>query len=216
MSGVQVKKVDGMKDRKEIMGMVAGLVGNANSLVIPVAFIKALGDKDSAMLLSQCLYWTGKSSSGDEWFYKSDADWRDELYMTKNDLIKAKNKLKSLGLIEVKIKKVYGDPTCHYRVSAEVLIQWLFHQVEKGNSTTEQKEIPPAGRTCTESTTKITSIEKDQEKPDEGKEDKFKFNNLTDVDDMDIPRRTSITETDYAMLGMVQMQYQDDNHIPFQ
>jgi hypothetical protein len=152
-------------NNSELMAIISGLVGHNNVIVIPTAFIEATGDKDSAQLLAQCLFWQGKLKNGREWFWKTDVDWQTELYMSRHELTKAKNKLKSLGILNTMVKKANGDPTCHYQVPADALINWFCRKSAKRNAEIPQNDLPPDSKTffretaepVTETTSKTTN-----------------------------------------------------------
>lgn len=81
-----------------------------------------------AVMLSQAVYWSERSSSKDGWFYKTQADWEEETGLTRYEQESARKKLKSLGVLE-EIKR--GVPCkVNYRVNEKQLTMLLSQYVE--------------------------------------------------------------------------------------
>ncbi|WP_026842376.1 conserved phage C-terminal domain-containing protein [Citrifermentans bremense] len=64
--------------------------------------VKFCGDYHTASLLSQLLYWRGKTKNKAGWLYKTDEEWLDELFLSRAKLVKARNKLREMGVLETK------------------------------------------------------------------------------------------------------------------
>ena len=81
-----------------------------------------------AVMLSQAVYWSERSSTKDGWFYKTQADWENETGLTRYEQENARKKLKNLGVLE-EIKR--GVPCkVHYRVNENALTMLLSQYVE--------------------------------------------------------------------------------------
>ena len=106
---------------KEIYQTISQLVGQANILTIPREFIAYTGDLESALLLSQLIYWSERTSNPEGWIYKTYDDWEEETSLKEYSVRKARKKLEKMGILETKIKKVNGNPTLHYRINIEKL-----------------------------------------------------------------------------------------------
>jgi hypothetical protein len=92
--------------------------------VYPLVFEFLDASLESAMLLSQLLYWTSRSSMRG-WVAKSDKEFQKELCLKRYSVRKAINYLLHRGLIETDVRKFSGAPTQHYRVKLEELNkQW--------------------------------------------------------------------------------------------
>jgi hypothetical protein len=84
-------------------------------LVRPVAFHPALarlcGSVTAGLMLSQALYWSERTQDADGWFYKTAAEWAEEICLTRTEQDTARKKLVELGLIETELRgmpaKVY-------------------------------------------------------------------------------------------------------------
>ena len=95
---------------------------------VPFEILEMTGDPATAMVFSQMIYWSKKMGWG--WFYKTDADWCDELKISRKILRRVihgnrpvadgKLTLQDLG-IEVKKHMANGKPTNHYRVNLYTL-----------------------------------------------------------------------------------------------
>lgn len=129
--------------QQEVIEVIKALVGQANILTIPRAFIDYTGDINSALLLSQLLYWHDRSSDADHVIYKTYKEWEVELTLTKYQVMRAANILKKKGVLETFVKKAHGNPTVHYQLNVDEFIQQFiqlanFRQLR--NFTNESKE----------------------------------------------------------------------------
>ncbi|MFK7160251.1 DnaT-like ssDNA-binding domain-containing protein [Marinospirillum sp. MEB164] len=76
-----------------------------------------------ALMLSQAVYWSKRTSNADGWFYKTQADWEEETALSRYEQETARKRLKALGILE---EKRQGIPCrCFYRVNTEKLISAL-------------------------------------------------------------------------------------------
>ncbi|MGC2210375.1 MAG: hypothetical protein WA532_09725 [Candidatus Korobacteraceae bacterium] len=83
--------------------------------IVYMPLIDICGDHNSALLLSQSLYWTERSSDPDGWFYKTERDWFNELRFKRSKHEHAREKLQSLGFLDIKVRGL--PPTVHHRVN---------------------------------------------------------------------------------------------------
>lgn len=123
------------------------------------AFRKVLGlNATAAQFLSQAVYWTERTADG--WFYKTNAEWLDELGLTVEEVNGARRKLKALGLLSEKRKGI--PPKLHYRIDTDLLLSLLSGEKPAINSgkTPELKAVKPSQRTP-ENPGDITEITKD-------------------------------------------------------
>lgn len=103
-------------------------------LVTPRIFVTMLGDHNSALLLSQMLFWSGYSQNNDGWFYKTNMQWMDELCLTRHEVHRALRTLESTGFIQVSYRKVGGNRVCHYRVLETQLMEVINHEIGLNNT----------------------------------------------------------------------------------
>jgi len=115
-----------------IIALLRNLTGQANILTVPRLFIDLLqNDLEGALFLSQCIYWSDKGSNDDGWFWKTFADWENELTLTYYKVNKVTQTLEQMGILETKLQKIKGAPTVHYRIDIEALSAWIMQFVEQ-------------------------------------------------------------------------------------
>lgn len=129
-----------MSNHRQIIATIKALTGQANILTIPRLFVDFTGSLDTALFLSQVLYWSDKGRNG--WFYKTYADWQKEICLSEYQVRKSAKKLRSLGTLETKVKKAHGNPTVHYRLKIdEFSVSFLkFLQERKLKNFTNESE----------------------------------------------------------------------------
>lgn len=110
-------------DQKEIFNLISMLTGQNNILTIPRIFIDFTGEIESALFLSQLLYWSGKTTDG--WVYKTYSDWYSEISIKEKKLRGIKEELEIQELIETKVCRVKGITIVHYRVKQDILWEKL-------------------------------------------------------------------------------------------
>jgi hypothetical protein len=79
------------------------------------------GSLEAALLLSQIVYWSDRSTLKDGWFYKTYIEWEAELSLTQYQVSKAIKVLKEFG-VETKLKKHNDIPMLHYRINPSVFL----------------------------------------------------------------------------------------------
>lgn len=111
-----------MSNQAEVVDLIKAISGQANIIAVPRLFVSLLdGDIIAALLLSQIVYWSDKSKRKDGWFYKSYAEWKEELGLTQYRVKRAADALEENGLIETKVKRADGAPTVHYKLDISEL-----------------------------------------------------------------------------------------------
>ncbi|WP_096224869.1 DnaD domain protein [Geobacillus sp. FJAT-46040] len=161
-----------MDFKQQVYDVIASFSGQNNVIVINTAYVDMLGDLESALFLSQVIYWTDKSTRKDGFFYKTDDEWSQELRISKYAIRKARKKLEDLGILETKVKKANGNPTVHYRLNKERFIEMAISFLR--NRKNDHIEIE---KTLTEITTEITT-KIDDDKPNPFKEYEQAFGHL--------------------------------------
>lgn len=107
--------------RAEIMAVITQLAGQASMLTIPRLFVEITGDLNSALLLNQIVFWTGKGRLG-ETIYKTYRQWEQEIFLKRSQCETAKKRLEKLGMIDTAVYRAGGSPTVHYRLNYEKLV----------------------------------------------------------------------------------------------
>lgn len=107
--------------KSQVYNLIRQFSGQANTLTIPRPFITMTGSLEAALLLSQIMYWSDRSTMKDGWFAKTYIEWGEELTLTQYQVSKAVKALADFG-VETKIKKFKDVPTLHYRINPSVFI----------------------------------------------------------------------------------------------
>ena len=128
-------------NQQQIFNLIASVIGQKNIIPVPVEFIRFTGDANTAILLNQIIYWTDRTKDPDKWFYKSYDQWYEELALNKYFVSKSITILKSMGLIETKVKKIFnGDTILHYKLTPTIFIEKFGKHLEKRNLTINEHE----------------------------------------------------------------------------
>ena len=96
---------------------MARFMGRQNTIPVPVPFIDLVGDMTAAAFLSQCLYWGSRTTDPDGWFFKTQADWYEELRLSPDQIRRCTKTCEAF--IEAKRGGVTGK--MHFRVLHEPL-----------------------------------------------------------------------------------------------
>lgn len=169
--------------RDSITQLFSSFAGQANNLVIPRPYIDfCQGDILSALLLSQILYWSERTSNLDGWFPKSYDDWQAEIGMTEYQIkraIKGDKRRKNDGFslsdvgVETDLRQSkfhQGAATIHYRVNGEKLRSAITAHLSDPNNVQNEGKADPnnvqnairtmsrtAPQQCSERSTEIIS-----------------------------------------------------------
>lgn len=102
-------------------------------LITKKMYCTITGDLITAHLLSQIIYWflpgkTGQSKirifkDEKEWIAKKRTDWKNECFISPVQFDRSIKILKNLGLVETKIYKFNGEPTCHISLCKNKFLQ---------------------------------------------------------------------------------------------
>jgi len=146
---------------RRIFEVVQAMSGQKNCIVIPGPYLDFFAsDQQSfalAAVLNQLVFWTGKSSQDNGWFYKTHEELASELRGVSEDQVQrvvSKLRKKYLpGVSEVSARKVNGTPKNHYRIDGDKLIALIFPPV------VESAESRKGKREVTESTTQNHGME---------------------------------------------------------
>lgn len=114
--------------------------------VIPNVLYKLVGfDHHAATMLSQMLWWSGKTNNSEGWFYKTRQQWQDELFMTEWQVRKSLDLVSSLGFVETTQRKIHNVKTSHYRVLADALMNAIMEITEPGFDPEQRNSPAPSG-----------------------------------------------------------------------
>ncbi len=108
--------------------ILAELMGQGANLSVPRLLIQFFqGQYNTAAVMSQLIFWSGKSSRKDGWFYKSQSELADELYLSRDQVKREIGKIKKqlADVIMTKVTKAEGAPTTHFKIDLPTLIEVL-------------------------------------------------------------------------------------------
>lgn len=167
-------KPPGTNKPNELTRLFAEFAGNApdTALVIHQPFLKLCkGDHLAALLLSQIIYWQGKTTDPDGWFSHSYEEWHTELYLSQyqvsrlvrgetNEKRKRKSDVFTLQSVGVETKRRRsryhkGAATIHYRVN------WHTLGLALKECFTEDEASPVVNIVDNESMTNINIVDND-------------------------------------------------------
>lgn len=93
----------------------------------PIAFHRILaevaGSVNGGLFLSQALYWTGRTSLEDGWFYKTAEEWQEETFLSRREQETVRRALTAMGVLEEKRRGI--PATMHFRINRDVLMKKL-------------------------------------------------------------------------------------------
>ncbi|HLA88146.1 MAG TPA: DnaD domain protein [Anaerolineales bacterium] len=147
--------------KNPLLQTLISMTGQDNVITVHRPFVEFTGSLEAAMMLSQLLYWTSRSTMGG-WIAKSDKDWKKELCLTRYGHRKATETLVLMGVAETQIKKFNGAPTTHYLILWETLenewISWLrSSENERTESAKTDDGTSESELSLTETTAETTS-----------------------------------------------------------
>lgn len=131
-----------MSNYDEVKTLIERISGQASIITVLRIYVDICGDLETAAVLSQCVFWSDKGSLEEGWFYKSREDWRREIGIKRSALDSAIEKLRSLGIVETKIRPAkHNSPTLFYRVDmgnlTQIIVSYLqtrFAEINKSNA----------------------------------------------------------------------------------
>lgn len=112
-------------NQTEIFKVIRKLTGQENIIAVPRIFIEITKDLRSALMLSQLIYWSGKTNHPKGLIYKTNKDFSKELGLTDYAIKKAKKALTKLKLINTEVHKANSVPTTHYQVNESNLMSMI-------------------------------------------------------------------------------------------
>lgn len=152
--------------QSDVYTIIKHFTGHQNVLTVNVTMIDFVGDLETALLLSQLIYWSDKGTRSDGFIYKTDKEWYDEIRITRHSLVKAKKKLGSMGILETKVMKANGNPTVHYRINKQEFVEQFMSFCR--NQQNEMTDSTDATDDNDESITETTAQTTDQETSQNG------------------------------------------------
>jgi len=142
----------------------------------PIAFYpiigKICGDAATGLFLSQCLYWSDKSSDLVGWFWKTQEEWTEETCLSRREQETARARLKELNILEENHVRI--EHRLYFRVDLEKLSSLVNATCETyipecpkpplgGGGNEQPRKAESAIPKRTESTSETTSREREVE-----------------------------------------------------
>lgn len=127
-----------MENRKEVMDIISQFVGQHNIITAPRALVKFMGSINSAIFLSQIIFWSDKGKDPEGWFYKTVKELMEETGLSEYQIRSETQKCIKKNLIKTKVKKVNGNPTLHYFLNVDALSIGLFSFLRKETSVSKE------------------------------------------------------------------------------
>jgi hypothetical protein len=124
-----------MKSDDPVMDLLNDMMGQSRTLTIPRSLITLTGDINTALLLSQVIYWSHLNRAKDGWFYKSYEEWEVEISLSKHEVARSADRLTAAGVISFEKRRVNGAPTLFYQFSISGFRKWI---VKKGEMESEK------------------------------------------------------------------------------
>ena len=139
----------------QVFEIVQAMSGQGNCITIPGPYLDFFaGDRQQhllAAILNQLVFWSGKSSLDDGWFYKEHAALAKEVRVLEGDVVRrAIYKITEQylpGVIQEDTRQVNGTPKKHYRIDQEELMHKIFPaildsaQTPNGNGTNAESYL---------------------------------------------------------------------------
>lgn len=118
----------------QVFEIVQAMSGQGNCITIPGPYLDFFaGDRQQhllAAILNQLVFWSGKSSLPNGWFYKEHAALAKEVRVIEEDVVRrAIYKITEQylpGVIQEELRQVNGTPKKHYRIDQEELMLKIF------------------------------------------------------------------------------------------
>ena len=124
-----------MGNYDDIKNVISTFSGTERHITVPRVYLEMLGDFNTAAFLNQLIFWSDKTKRRDGFFYKTYAEWEDELFLSEYQVRRSSKNLRDLGLIETKVKRANGSPTVHYKVNMDELSVSILNKLKERNQT---------------------------------------------------------------------------------
>lgn len=121
--------------------------GQQAVITVPKIYYRLTQNLNKALILNQIIFYSDKSTyCQDGWFYKSYAEWMDEVYLTERGLRYHFKDLVKDNLIEMRIAKVKGVRTPFFRPLMDNIMEAIKKLLEA--DTPPPTEPPPESNTA--------------------------------------------------------------------
>lgn len=152
-----------MANQENIIKLIKSFSGQSNLIAVPRLYIAMLdGDINTAILLSQIVYWSDKSKRKDGWFYKTYSEWYEEIGLSQYKIKRGVEALEKLKILETDVKRANGTPTVHYKINMteleNAIIKFLDNREtsQSENEVSQQSENEETSQSLTDTTQEST------------------------------------------------------------
>lgn len=121
-----------MSNYENLKILISGFSGQDSIITVPRVYIEVTGDYNTAILLNQIIFWSDKSKRKDGLFYKTYAEWEEEILLSEYQVRRSVGVLKDLGFVDTELKRANGSPTVHYRYNHEVVSVSILEFLKNG------------------------------------------------------------------------------------
>lgn len=106
--------------------VLAQLSGTHSVIATQRVYIEFAGDLQGGVLLSQLIYWSSRKTSKDGWFYKTYADWQEEIYLPEKTVRRYSDAFEKRGFLRSEVRRNSQNLNIkHYRIDWEVLAEQM-------------------------------------------------------------------------------------------
>ncbi|GAP06177.1 hypothetical protein ATHL_01023 [Anaerolinea thermolimosa] len=117
-------------DMQGVINLIRAISGQANILTIPRVFVDLTGDLKAALFLSQCIYWSSRSSTPGV-FYKTYQEWEKELALSRYEIDQCRKRV--TRWVKTELRQVSGTPVLHYSIDLPALANDLLALLQPEN-----------------------------------------------------------------------------------
>jgi hypothetical protein len=102
--------------------VLAQFSGAHSVIAVQRSYIDFAGDLPSGVLLSQMIYWSSRRTSKDGWFYKTYAEWHEEIYLPEKTVRRYADSFEKRGFLDSKVcRNAQNLNVRHYRIDWDAL-----------------------------------------------------------------------------------------------
>lgn len=128
----------------------------------PIAYhrwhARLAGSVAGGVFLSQAIYWARRTKNEGHWFYKTKEEWADETGLTRSELDAARTRLRGLGVLEERHRRL--EARLYYRINFAALrrLQTSEPALPKAESDFRESDIQLSTKAESDSSNKVQRI----------------------------------------------------------
>lgn len=160
----EIKYQSSQEKSSENISILHLMASHSDDIRIDRITMQMVGDHAAASVLTRIVYWFSPTKEGQKrtrilkngkcWIAKTDEDWYEECYVTKDQMRRIKSLLISLGVIDIDYFRFNGLRTCHYSLNIEAYTKLynqkakeIYTEVSKDTSRKWEKAPSASGKT---------------------------------------------------------------------